>query len=182
MLPPDYEIRALGADDAPALAASYSRNREHLAPWDPQRSEDFFTDAGQRKDAEAKLEAARLGLVDPWVVWHDDEVVGRVNLNNIVRGVFQNASVGYWVDHGHTGRGLATAAVGFALHRATEMGLHRVEAGTLVHNVASQGVLKRCGFDQYGAAADYLFIAGAWQDHLLFQRILHDRPAGPAAP
>jgi len=182
VLPPGYQVRALAGDDAPALAAAYSRNRGHLAPWDPRRSEEFFTEAGQRKDADAKLEAARLGLVDPWLLWHGDEVVGRVNLNNVVRGVFQNASVGYWVDRQHTGRGLATAAVGFALRRATEMGLHRVEAGTLVHNVASQAVLKRCGFEQYGAAADYLFIAGAWQDHLLFQRILHDRQAGPAAP
>jgi len=182
VLPPGYEIRALTGDDAPALAAAYSRNREHLEPWDPRRDEEFFTEAGQRKDADAKLEAARLGLVDPWLLWHDGAVAGRVNLNNIVRGVFQNASVGYWVDHHHTGRGLATAAVSFALRRAVEMGLHRVEAGTLVDNVASQAVLRRCGFEQYGAAADYLFIAGAWQDHLLFQRILHDRPAGPAAP
>ena len=180
MLPPGYDIRALTGDDAPALAAAYALNREHLAPWDPRRTEEFYTEAGQRKDANAKLEAARLGLVDPWLLWHGEEVVGRVNLNNVVRGVFQNASVGYWVDARHTGRGLATAAVSFALRRATEMGLHRVEAGTLVHNLASQAVLKRCGFEQYGAAADYLFIAGAWQDHLLFQRVLHGRPAGPA--
>ena len=55
--------------------------------------------------------------------------------------------------------------------------LHRVEAGTLVDNAASQVVLRRCGFEPYGTAAQYLFIAGAWQDHLLFQRVLHDHPA-----
>ncbi|NYD42274.1 GNAT family N-acetyltransferase [Nocardioides panaciterrulae] len=181
MLPAGYELRPLAGDDAPALAAAYARNRDHLAPWDPRRSEEFFTEAGQRRDTDAKLESARLGLQDPWLLWHDQVVVGRVNLNNIVRGVFQSASVGYWVDRQYLGRGLAGAAVGFALRRASEMGLHRVEAGTLVGNLASQAVLRRCGFEQYGAAAQYLFIAGAWQDHLLFQRILHDRPAGPAA-
>ena len=182
VLPTGYGIRPLAVEDAPALAAAYSRNRAHLAPWDPRRTEEFFTEAGQRKDAEAKLESAGLGLQDPWLLVHCDEVVGRVNLNNLVRGVFQNASLGYWVDRQHTGRGLGTAAVGFALRRAVELGLHRVEAGTLVGNVASQAVLRRCGFEQYGEAANYLFIAGAWQDHLLFQRILHDRPAGAAAP
>jgi ribosomal-protein-alanine N-acetyltransferase len=36
-------------------------------------------------------------------------------------------------------------------------------------------VLRRCGFTEYGRAPQYLFIAGAWQDHVMFQRILHDR-------
>jgi len=182
VLPDGYERRQLSLDDVPALAAAYRRNRAHLAPWDPQREERFFTEDGQRHDVVAKLEAARLGLQDPWLIHHGDEVVGRVNLNNIIRGVLQSASVGYWTDADHTGRGLATAAVGFAVDRARELGLHRLEAGTLVDNTASQRVLKRCGFEQYGAAEDYLFIAGKWQDHNLYQRILHDRPAGEPAP
>ena len=43
--------------------------------------------------------------------------------------------------------------------------------------MASQRVPLRSGCDQYGVAKDYLFIAGRWQDHHLYQRILHDRPA-----
>ena len=182
VLPQGYEIRPLGEGDAASLASAYERNREHLAPWDPRREESFFTQRGQREDIEAKLVAAHHGLVVPWLVMHGTDVVGRVNLNNIVRGVFQNASVGYWVDHAHTGRGLATAAVDFAVERAEALGLHRLEAGTLAHNVASQRVLARSGFEQYGEAKDYLFIAGSWQDHRLFQRILHDRPAGNPVP
>jgi len=54
--------------------------------------------------------------------------------------------------------------------------LHRVEAGTLLHNTASQRVLERCGFEYYGTAPRYLFIRGAWRDHRLYQRILHDKP------
>ena len=172
-----YDVRPLTVDDAAALAKSYLRNREHLAPWEPRRRPEFFTESSQRADAEAKLAAAAAGQQDPWVIWHGEEVVGRVNLTNIARGVFQNASLGYWVDHRHTGRGVARAAVWFALQRATELGLHRVEAGTLVHNEPSQVVLRRCGFSEYGRAPQYLFIAGAWQDHLLFQRILHARDA-----
>ena len=172
-----YEIRPLSIDDAPALAAAYTRNRDHLAPWEPRRAPAFFTVDGQRTDAAAKVHAATSGQQQPWLIWHADEVVGRVNLTNIVRGVFQSASLGYWVDHRHGGRGIATAAVNFAVHHATVVGLHRVEAGTLVDNAASQVVLRRCGFEPYGTAAKYLFIAGAWQDHLLFQKVLHDHPA-----
>jgi [ribosomal protein S5]-alanine N-acetyltransferase len=177
-LMPGYETRPLTIDDAPALADAYGRNRAHLAPWEPSRKPTFFTEAGQRSDTAAKLESAAAGHQDPWVLWHGDVVVGRVNLSNIARGPFQSASLGYWVDHEHTGRGLATAAVGFAVERARHIGLHRVEAGTLLHNAPSQVVLRRCGFEEFGRASSYLFIAGAWQDHVMFQRILHDDPLG----
>ncbi|GAA1931379.1 GNAT family N-acetyltransferase [Nocardioides marmoribigeumensis] len=174
---PGYEVRPLAAGDAAALAQAYVRNREHLAPWEPPRAVEFFTEAGQLADAEGKLAAAAAGQQDPWIIWRAGEVVGRVNLSNIARGAFQSASLGYWVDHRHTGRGVASAAVGFAVQRATEMGLHRLEAGTLADNQPSRAVLRRCGFTEYGRAAQYLFIAGAWQDHVLFQRILHTRDA-----
>jgi ribosomal-protein-alanine N-acetyltransferase len=36
-------------------------------------------------------------------------------------------------------------------------------------------VLTRAGFERIGVAPSYLHIAGRWQDHVLFQRILHDR-------
>jgi [ribosomal protein S5]-alanine N-acetyltransferase len=110
------------------------------------------------------------------VLIHEDRVVGRVNLNNIVMGVLRSASIGYWVDAEHLGRGLAAGAVEYACAQAQGRGLHRVEAGTLLHNVASQRVLERCGFELYGMAPRFLFIAGAWQDHRLYQRILHDNP------
>ena len=32
------------------------------------------------------------------------------------------------------------------------------------------------GLIRFGVAPDYLFLAGTWQDSVLFQRILHDRP------
>jgi len=55
-----------------------------------------------------------------------------------------------------------------------ELGLHRVEAGTLRHNVRSQRVLERNGFVQFGVAPAYLNIAGAWQDHILYQVVKPD--------
>ena len=66
-----------------------------------------------------------------------------------------------------------TAACGFAFD---ELELHRLEAGTLLHNLASQIVLDRNGFVPFGVAPNYLRIAGAWCDHVLFQRTSDDRP------
>jgi [ribosomal protein S5]-alanine N-acetyltransferase len=104
-------------------------------------------------------------------------VIGRITLNNVVRGAFQSCSVGYFIRSAANGRGHATAAVGEMLATAFgELGLHRVEAGTLVHNAASQRVLERNGFVRFGLAPQYLRIAGRWQDHVLFQLL---NPAMP---
>lgn len=182
MLPDGYEIRPLTNDDAPALAAAFRRNRDHLARWDPIRPASFHTDEGQALDVRNRLEVVRRGLGVSWVLAYGDDIVGRINCNNIIRGVLQSCSVGYWTDGEHLGRGLATAMVEHALEGAAAIGLHRVEAGTIVANVASQGVLRRAGFTEYGMAEKFLYIAGQWQDHVLFQRILHDRAPGNPVP
>jgi [ribosomal protein S5]-alanine N-acetyltransferase len=176
VLPEGYDMREIEAADAGPLAEAYRRNREHLEPWEPTREESFFTERGQQAAVGASLTAASQGLLVAWVLTQGADIVGRMNLNNVVRGVLQSGSLGYWVDAGHLGRGLASGAVELACTEAQRRGLHRVEAGTLLHNRASQRVLERCGFEHYGTAPSYLFIGGAWQDHRLYQRILHDRP------
>jgi ribosomal-protein-alanine N-acetyltransferase len=52
-----------------------------------------------------------------------------------------------------------------------ELDLHRLEAGTLPDNSASQRVLEKNGFERYGLARRFLLIAGEWRDHVLFERI-----------
>ncbi|HOA88026.1 MAG TPA: hypothetical protein PKG79_01500 [Propioniciclava tarda] len=52
--------------------------------------------------------------------------------------------------------------------------LHRLEAGTLVHNVASQKALLANGFERYGLAPKLVKIAGVWQDHVLYQALTDD--------
>jgi ribosomal-protein-alanine N-acetyltransferase len=67
---------------------------------------------------------------------------------------------------------VGTAAVAEAVERAFgSLRLHRLQAGTLVDNIGSQRVLEKNGFERIGVAHNYLEIAGAWRDHILFQRI-----------
>ncbi|NUP76737.1 MAG: GNAT family N-acetyltransferase [Nonomuraea sp.] len=171
-------MRPIRRTDADALADSYRRNRDFLRPWEPRRSDDFYTAAGQAARLDRLIEDRVAGLVMPWVLADGDLIVGRMNLNSIVRGAAQSASLGYWVDAEYNGRGLATRAVVEACRAADEdLDLHRVEAGTLPHNTASQTVLLRCGFERFGLAPRAISIDGRWQDHVLFQRVLNDRPA-----
>ena len=163
--------RLVTAEDVPTLVALLCDNREFLAPWDPIRSPDYFTEAGQRAEVDSLLQRYRQGSVLPHVVLDESgSVVGRITLTSIVRGPFQSCTVGYWLSERSTGRGLATAAVADIKRIAfEELGLHRIEAGTLLHNVASQRVLERNGFVRYGVAPAYLQIAGEWQDHVVYQ-------------
>jgi len=159
-------------DDAGPLADAYRRNREYLQPWEPIRPESFYTTAGQHELLTSALADHASGRSLFWVLCDGEVVVGRISLTDAVRGAFQNGNLGYWVAQDYQGRGLATAAVQHASQAAISMGLHRLAAGTLLHNTGSQTVLTRCGFTEIGVAEKYLKINGVWQDHLLFQRIL----------
>ena len=46
----------------------------------------------------------------------------------------------------------------------------------MVENVASQAVLRRCGFEQYGTIPAFLHLDGAWRDHAVFNLVLEDGP------
>ncbi|GAA1597859.1 GNAT family protein [Streptomyces globosus] len=165
--------------DAAALADVLARNRAYMAPFEPWRSEVFYTEAGQRARIEGLLAECDAGRLHPFVITDaaTDAPIGMINLGNVSLGPFRSGGVGYWLDQAHTGRGAATAALQEVCRIARDdLRLHRVEASTLVDNPASQRVLAKAGFSRIGLAPGYLHINGAWRDHVLFQRLLNDDP------
>jgi [ribosomal protein S5]-alanine N-acetyltransferase len=156
-------IRKLTSDDAAELTALLVANRELHRPYVPDRRDAFFEVESQRE----RLEAAEhlYGIFD------EGRLAGAVEISNVTRGPFQSATLGYWVDDARRGRGLASRAVAAAVERAFgALELHRLEAATLLDNVASQRVLEKNAFTRIGLAPGYLRIAGAWRDHVLYQR------------
>lgn len=171
----DVVLREVTIDDAGALAEAYTRNRAHLEPWEPERPDEFYTETAQKRVVDHQLAEAHAGRGLFLVLAHGDAVVGRLNLADVVRGAFRNGNVGYWIDGELAGRGFMTCAVDVLVdHCRDGLRLHRLQAGTLPHNVASQRVLARTGFERFGYAPRYMRIAGEWRDHVLFQRILHE--------
>ncbi len=165
--------RLITLDDAPVITELVTASREFLAPWEPARSESFFSVEGQRATIEAALAKHAAGAMLPHVILNEDgQVAGRINLNDIVHGAFENGHLGYWVSATEGGRGLATTAVREIIDVAFgRLGLHRIQAGTLLHNIRSQRVLERNGFVRFAMAPAYLKIDGQWQDHYLYQLI-----------
>jgi ribosomal-protein-alanine N-acetyltransferase len=95
--------------------------------------------------------------------------------------VAQAASLGYWIGRPHTGRGYMTDA-GRAVvpYVFGTLGLHRLEAACLPHNLASARVLAKIGFKREGTARRYLKINGVWQDHDLYALLQDDTKAEAA--
>ncbi|MFI6811064.1 GNAT family N-acetyltransferase [Nonomuraea sp. NPDC050328] len=163
-------IRPLTLDDVPALTTLIRENRDFLAPWEPERPESFFTEEGQH---EAVAGVLAQDDCRPFVILDEQgEVAGRIIINGIVRGAFQSCYVGYWLAEKAGGRGLATRALREVIEVAfDELGLHRIQADTVLDNVRSQRMLERNGFVRYALAPTYLKIAGRWQDCYLHQLI-----------
>ncbi|HEY7632571.1 MAG TPA: GNAT family N-acetyltransferase [Thermoleophilaceae bacterium] len=165
------DIRPLAVTDARSLAQLYAENREFLAPLEPLRPDAFYTFEGQRRHIAQLTDRRSSGTAYPFLIIASGKLAGAINLSNVVRGAFQSCNVGYWVAEEYNGRGYATAALGLVCERAFgDLGLHRIEAGTLLHNLASQRVIEKNGFTRIGIAPRYLQIAGAWSDHVLFQK------------
>jgi [ribosomal protein S5]-alanine N-acetyltransferase len=164
-------LRHLDADDAPALLAFMNENRDFLEQWEPAHEEGFLTLDAQAADIEAAAADAAADRRHAFGIFLDSELVGRIALSQIFRGIFQNAYLGYSIAERWNGQGLGTEAVGVAMEFAFgELGLHRVQAAVMPRNIGSIRVLEKNGFREEGYAVGYLCINGVWEDHRIFAR------------
>lgn len=163
-------------EDAHLVLEYYAANREHLEPWEPGRTREFYTErhwAERLRRNRVDLEqdqALRLFLLlrpdDPSE--EPSDVVGSVNFTQFFRGPSMACKLGFSLGQRHEGQGLMREALEAAIDFVfDELNFHRIEAAYQPHNQRSGGLLKRLGFVVEGYARDYLHLAGAWRDHIL---------------
>ena len=172
--------------DVPRMRQALRKNSAHLRPWSaaPLPGEDpaSLTSVSRTllRDRTGWRRGERFVLL-VFARGQETAVIGRVTLGGILRGVFQNAYLGYWIDAEHQGRGLMTEAVRATTTFAfTTARLHRVQAAVMPGNAASRRVLEKAGYRQEGLARRYLCIAGKWSDHVLFAVTTEEWSARPA--
>ena len=94
------------------------------------------------------------------------ELVGVINLMEVVRGLFQSAYLGYYAFEPFAGSGYMTEGLALVLDEAFgPLGLNRLEANIQPGNTRSSRLVSRLGFRLEGFSPRYLKIGGRWRDH-----------------
>ncbi|MGN9163621.1 GNAT family N-acetyltransferase [Clostridium sulfidigenes] len=164
-------IRVLNSDDASDLLEYYTRNKDFLSKFEPHRDEEFYTVEVQKQSLIENYKEFIKGEGAHFGIYKAEKMIGRIRIYNIVQGVFKSAFIGYSMDEQYQGNGYMKEAVSLVVTYAyEELGLHRIEATTLVDNEKSQRVLKACGFNELGICKEYLHINGKWRDHVIFYK------------
>lgn len=101
-----------------------------------------------------------------FLVCDRDKIIGVFNINEIVRGLFQSAYLGFYAVADFTGKGYMSAGLKLVLNEIfNELKLHRIEANIQPENVRSIQFIKRNGFRYEGFSPRYLKINNQWCGH-----------------
>lgn len=173
---PSSYLRRPDASDAKEFVARAVESHGHLRPW-VHAAEDIagfkaWIARNDRPDTSQYLVCRR----------SDDAIVGFVNINTIVLGALQSASLGWASFRPHVGAGHLTEGVQMTIRVAfTTLRLHRLEANIQPANQRSRALAQRCGFRLEGFSPRYLKIGGRWQDHERWALLVDDWRAAEGA-
>ena len=169
-------LRPLAPSDFAAWSEVRRRNEGWLLPWEPQRHPGHADPARDRsafaarctaRDRDRNADASyAFGM---FVGERGERLAGEVNLNNVVRGAMQGATIGYWIDRELAGQAYTAEAVAVVTRFAFEqLHLHRIEVCIVPRNENSRRVMDKLAFRCEGLAERFLEIAGVWEDHLRY--------------
>jgi ribosomal-protein-alanine N-acetyltransferase len=170
-------LRTLRMRDAKHLERLILGNREWLRPWEATNpvGPNSFDIRGQVRGLIRQMDAQQ-GL--PFVIEVDGEILGQLNVANILYGSVSSAVIGYWIAPEAAGKGAVPTAVALATdYLFNVVGLHRVEIDIRPENVASLRVVQKLGFRYEGLKERYIHINGAWRDHFVFA-LTHEEVMG----
>lgn len=176
-------LRPLERGDRQAWESMRGRNDAWLSPWESSVPGEARRPTSFRQLRRGLDLAAREGLLLPFVIDVDGQLVGQMQLFDIVWGSRATGWAGYWLDEAATGRGYATWALATLVdHALLTAGLHRVEVGIRPENTASLAVAERLQLPDEGLRRGLMHVDGQWRDHRCFAVLAEDlQPGGYAA-
>jgi ribosomal-protein-alanine N-acetyltransferase len=156
---PQVRLERASLSYAAQFLAAARRSRKLHRPWVSPP----ITDQGFQSYLAGTSQGSRISY---FVFAEPGQLVGVINLNEIVRGQFQSAYLGYYAFAPYQRHGYMTRALSLLLRRAFGAhALHRIEANIQPANAASIALVKRAGFHCEGYSPRYLKIGGRWRDH-----------------
>jgi ribosomal-protein-alanine N-acetyltransferase len=164
-------VRSLRLSDCAAWLQARNENYIYLQEREPIWDMDSLTYQGYYRLINDLMSSFTIGNYYSFGVFQKgtDAVVGGFEVSNIMYWPKQSASVGYWIGQNHVGQGFATETLVNMAHWASKrFNLVKIEAGTMLCNMASQKVLTKAGFTQEGISRSYGEINGAYEDHVLW--------------
>ena len=172
-------MRPLAAGDFRAWSEVRVHNEEWLTMWEPRRNPSLPDPTVERSAYSARC-AQRdrdraIGIAYQFGLFIGDQIVGEVNLNNVIRGAMQSGTIGYWVDQRQAGHGYVAEGVLALIRYAFEaLGLHRIEICIVPRNTNSRRVMEKLGIRDEGTAQRYLEINGEWEDHTRYAMTIEE--------
>jgi ribosomal-protein-alanine N-acetyltransferase len=167
-------LRPYRRRDATQWSAVRLANQSWLSPWEPTvygswaelnstAAYRLFYQDIRRGVRDGSAMAFAIMLREPG----GERYAGHISLGNIARRAFGSAYAGYWVDSRVAGRGVMPTALALLVdHAFGPAGLHRVEVNVRPENRASRRVVEKLGFREEAYHPRYMYIDGAWRDHL----------------
>ena len=164
-------LRQAAESDVRALVDFFERNRAHLTHWEPPRPLDFYTEDFWRRQVALHRRVGENGSALMLFMFEKgaaNRIVGQISITGVMRGPAQMAFLGYALDAECEGKGYMHEALRASIdHAFRALNLHRLMANFQPNNVRSNNVLRKLGFVVEGYARDYLYVDGAWRDHVL---------------
>jgi ribosomal-protein-alanine N-acetyltransferase len=163
-------VRTVRPEDVEPYRRAVLASAERMRRWNPVNPNDLphhiAAQSGEHRTFFVFANAPEAG----------QPVVGRVNLNGVVRGRMRSVAIGYDAYDPYAGRGLFAEGLRLVVDLALAplsdggMDLHRVEASVQPGNSRSAGLLRSLGFRHEGFSPRLLFLPDddqheAWRDH-----------------
>lgn len=164
----DVRMRLVRVKDSKAMERLILGNREWLRPWEATNPEGP-TSFDVRAQIRMLLKQMDNNSCLPFVIEEAGEIVGQLNVANILFGSVSSCVIGYWVAPEVAGRGITPTAVALVCdYLFNVVGIHRIEIDIRPENLASLRVVEKLGFRFEGLKERYIHINGAWRDHYIF--------------
>jgi ribosomal-protein-serine acetyltransferase len=166
----EVELRLLKLSHRDELFCLVDTNREHLREWLP------WVDANRSlTDTESFIKSAisqhESNKGPQYVVFHNAAMCGVCGFHpfDITNKI---SSIGYWLSHAFSGKGIMTLSVKALLEAGfREYGLNRIEIACATGNARSRAIPERLEFKFEGVLREREYLYGRYVDHAIYSML-----------